>query len=61
MDGLSPLFPQSVDWGGKMNSDLSMLFTANCSVDYPFWRVLRANFSLIHFVFFDFVFVWVDG
>ena len=55
MDGLSPLFPQSVDWGGKMNSDLSMLFTANCSVDYPFWRVLRL-FFLIHFVFFRFCF-----
>ena len=55
MDGLSPLFPQSVDWGGKMNSDLSMLFTADCSVDYPFWRVLRLNF-FDSFCFFRFCF-----
>ena len=59
MDGLSPLFPQSVDWGGKMNSDLSMLFTANRLVDYPFWRVLRPFFSLFILPFFVFVFfVW---
>ena len=44
-----------------MNSDLSMLFTANRSVDYPFWRVLRPFFFLIILFFCFCVGGWVTG